>query len=171
MNGNAEDPVLLSVAESISEGRPVDWNGLEQSITDPEQSAIADELRMLEGFSKLNAETPLSWGPFTVISEIGRGSFGTVYRAIDPNLQLEVALKVIRSDNPGAPIDMGRALSEGRLLAKIRHSHVVRGYHAERIDNEMGRSMEFIKGRTLDGLVRQQGPYSASEAMLIGASM
>ena len=60
MNGNAEDPVLLSFAESISEGRPVDWNQLTQSITDPEQSAIADELRMLEGFSRLNAERGLT---------------------------------------------------------------------------------------------------------------
>jgi serine/threonine protein kinase len=171
MNGNAEDPVLLSVAESISEGRPVDWNQLTQSITDPEQSAIADELRMLEGFSRLNAEAPLSWGPFTVISEIGRGSFGTVYRAIDPNLQLEVALKVIKSDNPDAPIDMARALDEGRHLAKVRNSHVVRVYHAERIDNEVGLSMELIKGRTLDRLVREQGPYSAGEAMLIGLDL
>ena len=52
MNGNVEDPVLLSVAESISDGRPVDWNELDQSISDPEQSAIVDELRMLEGFAR-----------------------------------------------------------------------------------------------------------------------
>ena len=171
MNGDAEDPRLLSVAESISGGRPVDWNEVEQSTTDPEQSAIVDALRMLEGFSRINAATPMTWGPFPIISEIGRGSFGTVYRAVDPNLQLEVALKVIRSGNGDAPIDIARALSEGRLLARIRHSHVVRVYRAERVDNEVGLSMELIKGLTLDELVRQQGQYSASEAMLIGVDL
>ena len=126
---------------------------------------------MLEGFARINAEAPASWGPFTVISEVGRGSFGTVYKAVDPNLQLEVALKVIRSDHPDIAIDIARALSEGRLLAKIRHLNVVRVYRAERIDNEVGLSMELIKGHTLDSLVRQRGPYSASEAMLIGVDL
>jgi eukaryotic-like serine/threonine-protein kinase len=171
MNANAEDPRLLSVAESISDGTPVDWDKLQEHLTDPEHSVIIGELRLLESVARVTQETPSIWGPFTISNEIGRGAFGAVYRAVDPNLQLEVALKVIRSGLADAPINPERALKEARLLAKIRHPNVVRVYRAERIGNEVGLSMELIKGHTLEELVRRQAPYSANEAMLIGLDL
>lgn len=171
MNENAEDPRLLSVAASISDGIPVDWEKVQQHDTDSEHSAIVGELLLLESVARVTQETPAVWGSFTISSEIGRGAFGAVYRAIDPNLQLEVALKVIRSGNPDAPIDTERALKEGRLLAKVRHPNVVRVYRAERIGHEVGLSMELIKGHTLEELVRRQAQYSANEAMLIGLDL
>ncbi len=170
-NESAEDSVLLSVAASISGGTPVDWTEVQEWPANPEQTAVMAELRLLEDLSRINEPLPATWGPFTIIGEIGRGSFGTVYRAVDPNLQLDVALKVIRPRFPGAPIDPSRALSEARLLAQVNHSNVVRVYRAERIGDEVGLAMELVKGQSLAELVRGQGPCSASEAMLIGVDV
>ncbi len=166
----AEDPRFLAAAGAISGGTPVNWSELGQPA-DAEETAVMDELRVLEGLSRWSDPTPATWGPFTIISEIGRGSFGTVYRAEDPNLQLEVALKVIRPPLPGAHVDGSRALNEARLLAQVSHPNVVRVYRAERIGHEVGLSMELIKGQALDELVRLQGAYSAGEATLIGLDL
>jgi serine/threonine-protein kinase len=96
--------------------------------------------------------------------------FGTVYRAVDSTLQIEVALKIIRP-RPGVPFNYDRAIQEARRLARVQHPAVVRVYAAERIGDEVGLSMELVEGRTLDAIVRAQGPFSASEASLIGMDL
>lgn len=170
-NDRADDPRLLSLAASISAGTPIDWRAERRAIADPEQSAALDELQALERLSRLNEPTPMTWGPFAIADEIGHGAFGTVYRASDPNLQVDVALKVIRPPSPDAPIDTARALREARLLAQINHPHVVRVYRADQIGNEVGVSMELIKGHTLDDIVEREGPYGACEALVIGRDL
>lgn len=168
-NESADDPRLLSVADSISDGANIDWKAVEDSV-DLEQSPIVEELRVLEGLARFSEPTPADWGPFTIACEIGRGSFGTVYRASDPNLQIEVALKVIRPRFPASLVDPSRALEEARLLAQISHPNVVRVYRAEQIGDEVGVSMELIKGQTLHEIVSRQR-YSAREAALIGIDL
>src|SRR5262245_27704994 len=167
---HAEDSRLLTVASSIAEGTPVDWNDT-PDLGDRETTAVFDELRLIEQFGKLNDPIPNTWGPFTITGEIGQGSYGTVYRAFDPNLDLEVALKIIRPRTATETIDPSRALHEARLLAQITHQNVVRVYRAERVGDEVGVSMELVKGRTLDDLVRRYGALNASDAMRIGVDL
>jgi hypothetical protein len=169
-DARTEDPHLLSVAASISNGVPVDWPDVHRAA-EPEKTAVIEQLQLLEGLSRISRPVPAAWGPFPITGEIGRGSFGTVYAAVDPNLQRDVALKVIRPRDPGTSFDAGRALREARLLAQVNHPNVVRVYRAERIGQEVGLSMELIKGRTLNELVRLQGPYSANEAIVIGLDL
>ena len=111
------------------------------------------------------------WGPFDIEHEIGRGAFGTVYQAVDRNLQLTVALKVIRPFAPAVVIDANRAFREARLLAQINHPNVVRVFRAERVGAEVGVSMELIKGVTLSQLIREQGRLDPREAMTIGRDL
>ena len=171
MNENdesAEDSRLLSVAASISSGTPVDWSTVQQWPADAEESAVIAELRVLEDLSRINEPMPAAWGPFTISGEIGRGSFGTVYRALDPNLQVDVALKVIRPRFPDVSIDPSRALTEARLLAQINHPNIVKVYRADCLGNEVGLAMELVNGHSLAEVVQRQGPCSARETMLIG---
>ena len=110
---------------------------------------------------------PQNWSHFAIIEQIGSGTFGTVYRATDTNLQLEVALKLLWPANPESPIDPSRALGEARLLAKVRHHNVVTVYGTDQLDGRVGIWMEFVKGRTLASLLSANGPLSAKEAALI----
>jgi eukaryotic-like serine/threonine-protein kinase len=167
---HADDPRLLSVASAIAKGERVDWAAL-PAVTDPETTTILDELRALEGVCQASSPIPDAWGPFRITGELGHGSYGTVYSALDHNLGVEVALKVIRAGANGEELDTARALNEARLLAQVNHPNVVRVYWAEQIGQEVGISMELVRGRTLHWLVRANGPFSASETMLIGVDL
>jgi len=170
MHEEPSDPQLLSIAGSISDREPVDWDDLRRQLP-ADQAAVVDQLRFVESVARLGEETPASWGPYAIVGEIGRGAFGTVYRAYDSQLHREVALKVIRPVHPGAPFDPEHALDEARRLARVSHPNVVRVFHADRIDDEVGMAMELIPGDTLDALVKQRGPFSANEAALIGMDL
>ena len=167
MTGKADDPLLLALAKAISDGTPVEWDNL-PATSDPDVLAIIDELKRVEDVAKLTNTTPTTWGGFELLGEVGRGRFGTVYRALDPTLQREVALKVIGAAAPGTPFDAEKALWEARSLAKIDHPNVVRVFSATRVGDEVGMSMELVRGRTLVAIVEGQAPFSASEAALIG---
>jgi predicted Ser/Thr protein kinase len=111
-----------------------------------------------------------TWGPLQLLEEVGRGGFGTVYRAWEPVLAREVALKVIRPRETRAE-DVQAVLREGRLLARVRHHNVVTVHGALQVGDEIGLWMEFVRGRSLADLVAREGRRAASEAALVGVSL
>ena len=62
-------------------------------------------------------------------------------------------------------------IDEGRLLARVRHPNVVTVHGADRIDGRVGLWMEFVRGRTLEDVLGDQGPFGAEEATLIGLDL
>lgn len=163
----ADDP-LLSVAASISDGDPVDWDRMESDATI--DADVLEQLRVLDRIAQLHASRS-SWGSLTIIEPLGHGTFGDVYRAFDTDLHRDVALKVTRAVGPGHAFDADRLVREARLLARVRHPNVVTVFSAERKDDEVGVSMELVKGRTLDEVVRANGPLGAREVALIGLDL
>lgn len=110
------------------------------------------------------------WGALELLEEIGRGGFGVVYRAWEPALAREVALKIIRPRDPN-PETLASILREGQLLARVRHPNVVAVHGAQQIGDEVGLWMEFVRGRSLAHLVKGDGPRAAEEAAVIGISV
>ena len=170
MHEDDADPQLLSIAGSISDREQVNWDDLKREVP-ADQAAVVEQLRFVESVARLGEDTPETWGPYAIVGEIGRGAFGTVYRAFDSELHREVALKVLRPVHPGAPFDPERALDEARRLARVSHPNVVRVFRADRAGDEVGMAMELITGDTLASLVKQRGPFSANEAILIGMDL
>jgi len=170
MHDDAPDPQLLSIAGSISDRESVNWDDLPKELR-ADQAAIVEQLRFVESVARLGEDTPAMWGPYAIVGEIGRGAFGTVYRAYDPELRREVALKVVRPVQPDAPFDSERAVGEARAVARINHPNVVRVFRVDRVGDEIGMAMELIPGDTLEALVRQRGPFSADEAAVIGMDL
>lgn len=111
-------------------------------------------------------KAPVEWGHLTLRGELGSGAGGTVYRAWDTQLEREVALKLLTTD-----ADLDTALSEGRLLARLDHPHVVRVYGADVHDGRPGVWMELLEGETLEQMVSRDGPFSAAEALFIGVDL
>lgn len=109
-----------------------------------------------------------TWGSFQLIESLGHGGFGRVYRAWEPSLAREVALKIIRVPDPTLA---STVLHEGRLIARVRHPNVVTVHGAQQVGDEIGIWMELIRGRSLADLVKQQGPMSAEEAAVIGVHL
>jgi serine/threonine protein kinase len=129
-------------------------------VGDPEASTRTER-------SEKDART---WGDFVLLDELGRGGFGVVHRAWDPDLKRELALKLIDARRLGGTAG-DRLLYEGQLLARVNHAHVVRVISAKRIGGEVGLAMELINGRTLWNLVAEQGSLNAPEAALVGISL
>lgn len=171
---------LLELAQSISDGSGVDW--LEVSAASGNKTGdLVLELellgRMAEFHRQLDLDEPSTpssqrtWGHLEIIEELGRGGFGEVYRAWDPVLQREVALKLLVPLRAIDPRQKESVIRESRLLAKIRHSHVVTVHGLEEHDGRIGFWMDFILGHTLSELVKSQGPLGAREAAGIGAEL
>src|SRR6185503_4559039 len=106
-----------------------------------------------------------------VLEKVGQGGFGAVYRARDDKLDREVALKLLL---PRSPLDTGvreNVLREARTLARVRHPNVLTVHAVLEQGEEIALVTEFIEGRSLADLVREQGPLSASEAAQTGATL
>jgi serine/threonine protein kinase len=63
-------------------------------------------------------------GAFEVLSSLGAGGMGEVYRARDPRLEREVALKVLPADTLTDETARARMVREARMAAKLNHPHV-----------------------------------------------
>ena len=173
----ADQERLLALAEAIADGRSVDWASTERTLEDAEDREMVRQLRLLAGVAEVHrpgaydagTQVPPRWGALAIIERVGFGSFGSVYRARDPRLNREVALKLLHRD---AGDDRASLLiEEGRLLASVRHPHVITVFGADRVDGTAGIWMEFIEGRTLEQILRTIGPFSPREAALIGVDL
>ncbi|MBV8275728.1 MAG: hypothetical protein JO170_10790, partial [Verrucomicrobia bacterium] len=79
--------------------------------------------------------------------ELGRGSMGITYQALDTTLQFPVALKVIDLKAPGLEANRERFLREARAAARLRHPHVAGVlYYGVRKDGQCFYTMELIEG-------------------------
>jgi hypothetical protein len=102
-------------------------------------------------------------GRFQVRAEVGAGAFGTVYRAYDPQLDREVALKVPRPGTLNTPKRVGRFLREGRTAARLCHPHIVPVYDAGQDDGQFYIASAFIEGRPLADALGE-GPFEYRRA-------
>ena len=115
--------------------------------------------------------TPLSWGRLTILDELGRGAFGAVYRARDPRLDRDVALKLLWPGGADPERFMASMVEEGRLLARIHHPNVVTIHDANVIDGRVGLTMEFVRGQTLSHEFQARGPFTPEDATGVGVEI
>jgi WD40 repeat protein/predicted Ser/Thr protein kinase len=109
------------------------------------------------------AEEPLPGhiGRYRILGRIGAGGMGTVYKALDPELQRVVALKVPRFDpaRDDLPTLTQRFLREARAAAQIRHAHVCPIYDVGEREGRPYVVMAFVEGQSLGDQLRGGGRY------------
>lgn len=106
-------------------------------------------------------------GRYEVRAALGTGGFAAVYRAYDPALDREVALKVLHAHLAGEPTVRERFLREGRALARVRHPNIVHVYDAGEAGALAYLAMELVEGRSLDAILRERGRLSLPEVLAI----
>ncbi len=99
---------------------------------------------------------PQAIGRFEVRACLGGGAFGWVYRAFDPTLRREVAIKLPRAERLQTPIDRARFLNEARAAATIRHPHVVPVHEIGEMDGTPFIVMGYVPGPTLAAVLTQR---------------
>jgi len=99
-------------------------------------------------------------GRFQIVSRLGSGAFGTVYRALDPVLGREVALKVPRAAALESPEARARFLREPKAAAHLRHPNIIPIYDAGADGDAYYIASAFIEGRTLaDALEERRADF------------
>lgn len=108
-------------------------------------------------------------GRYQVVKEIGKGSMGVVYQALDPNLDLMVALKVLRKDRLANEPLARRFLAEAKALGRLDHANIVRVFNVDREDDVVYIAMEFIEGDSLSNKMKER-QFNADEIIEFGAT-
>lgn len=106
-------------------------------------------------------------GPYEIVSALGKGGMGEVYRATDTNLKRSVALKVLPSEVATDARRLARFQREAELLAGLSHANIASVYGLERSGDVPALAMELVEGEDL-AHVLARGPIPVSEALAIG---
>jgi Tol biopolymer transport system component len=96
-------------------------------------------------------------GPYEILSPIGAGGMGEVYRARDPRLGREVAIKVLPADRMADEDRRRRFLQEARAASALNHPNIVTIHEIESARGVDFIVMEYVAGTTLDGLIPRRG--------------
>ena len=99
-------------------------------------------------------------GPYEILSPIGGGGMGEVYRARDTRLDRLVAIKVIAADLLGAPHTRERFEREARAIATLSHPNICTLYDVGAADGVEFLVMEYLEGETLAARLARQAPRS-----------
>lgn len=118
-----------------------------------ESGQSSDEILSLGVHRKCSPEYV---GRFQIRQTLGSGNFGTVYRAYDPLLDREVALKVPRLDSDDQR-QFERFLREAKAAARLRHPNIVAVFECGVADGEPFIASEFVDGVVLSELLKQGG--------------
>ena len=100
---------------------------------------------------------------YLILSELGRGGMGVVYLARQQRLGRHVALKMILAADQGSSEAVARSLAEARLIARLKHPHIVEIYHVGDQDGRPYLELEYVEGGSLAGRLRGS-PWPARAA-------
>lgn len=107
-------------------------------------------------------------GKFRITKKIGAGGMGAVYRAEEPDMGREVAIKILHSSLKARSDLVSRFRREARAMSQLKHPHTVRVFmYGELEDGALYIVMEMLEGKNLNQTVRRGGPMEVSRAIPI----
>lgn len=142
-----------------------------------------DELRSDIGVARRTHEFVTEWesehlgegqtfaGRYVVASVLGRGGMGTVYKALDTELNDVVAIKTLRSDLVADEGARERFKDEIRLTRRITHRNVVRTHDFGEAGGLWYITMEYVEGLTVRQLIDSRGKLGVESALAIGTQL
>ncbi len=178
--------LLAGLADAQRAGRPTDVDRAARSHPD-----LASELRELWAvaqYAQLARQVPLTvsvpaepdpspaylprtFGDFELLSELGRGGMGVVYKAIQKSLNRVVAIKMVRDAHLATPADRARFRAEAEAAARLQHPNIVGVYEVGSCDGQAFLCMEYVPGRTLGQVIVAAGPLTAKTAARLVAGV
>ena len=97
-------------------------------------------------------------------ARLGEGAYGAVYRATQPQVKREVAIKIILPEYANRPDFIRRFESEAQIVAQLEHLHIVPLYDYWREPGGAYLVMRLMKGGSLEHSLRENGPWQPAEA-------
>ena len=142
---------------------------------------MIDDLTRTSGSAALPSPTPRGSGRFVagtvlagryrIVSLLGAGGMGEVYKAEDLRLDHAVALKFLPETLALSPAALARFHSEVRIARQVSHPNVCRVYDIGDVDGLQFLTMEFIDGEDLASLLRRIGRLPADKAVEVARQL
>jgi len=110
-------------------------------------------------------------GSYQVRSLLGKGGMGEVYRAHDPKLARDVAIKTLPAEFAGHAEWLARFQREARMLAALNHPNIAALYGLEESGGVHYLVMELVEGETLAERLHRASPLAPNEALEICAQV
>jgi len=88
-------------------------------------------------------------GPYEIVAPLGAGGMGEVYRARDPRLNRDVAVKVLSASLAADPQRLARFQREAQMLAALNHPNIAAIHGLEESSGTPALVMELVEGPTL----------------------
>ncbi len=109
-------------------------------------------------------------GPYEIVSALGVGGMGEVFRATDTNLKRQVAIKVLPASVAADADRLARFQREAEVLAALNHPHIAQIYGLETSGATLALVMELVEGPTLADRIAQ-GAIPLDEALPIATQI
>ncbi len=176
-NADAYERLLSALADDA----PAEWDADREAFAagEPLRFAPLQELSRIAEFHRALQRAPhgsavpepAEWGPLLLLERLALGARSEVWRAWDPALRREVALKLIDAGKLSGPAAEGALLDEARAAARVSHPHVVVVHGVARHGERVGLWMELVRGQSLDAIVRRDGALPAAAVARLGADL
>src|SRR6266404_1629344 len=153
----AGDEALRREIESLL----AEENGSEGFLESPALEIAAKKIAQDQTRSLLGQRL----GSYQVLSLLGAGGMGEVYRARDTKLQRDVAIKVVPKAFIDDPDRVSRFRREAQLLASLNHPNIATIHGLEQSDGINYLVMELVAGETLAERIERAGPLAVSDAL------
>jgi serine/threonine protein kinase len=145
---------------------------------DPSNSGDRPIENFVESRTQAREVNPRRFGHYEILThshgnlhELGHGAMGITFKAIDVNLRIPVALKVLNLQLLQEKLARRRFLREARSAARVRHPNVASVYHLGSRGREIFYAMEFAEGETLENLIKRSGRVEPMLALEIAGQV
>ena len=110
---------------------------------------------------------PKVLGRYHIISELGRGGMGVVYKAVDPKLERFIAIKCLSDELSNDELTVTRFLREARNVAALNHPHIAQIFLADEDEGKPYFVMEYVDGESLAERLSRDGRLLPEQARRI----
>ena len=161
LRADVEHLLQADAMTGVLDGSPHTF--LQLAIAERERDAGGDGARFLPGAMLANR--------YRIVSLLGRGGMGEVYRADDLRLGQAIALKFLPSRMRERPDLLDRLMREARIARQVSHPNVCRVYDVAEADGHTFITMEYIDGEDLRSLLERIGQLSQRKALDIAQQL
>lgn len=110
-------------------------------------------------------------GSYRIQRELGEGTWGRVYLAVQEGIGRTVALKVLSHAKLNDPLAVEQFLSSASLMANLQHANIVTVYEAGEANGLIYYAMEYVKGASWEQLQKAGEKFTVSQAVLVMKSI
>jgi len=110
-------------------------------------------------------------GKYRIQEELGRGAFATVHRAIDTDLGVERALKVLHPELTIDPKRVARFMQEAKTASSLFHHRIATVLEVGQESGRLYLAMRYVEGSDLGKVLKDRGPLPFEEVMILAGQI